>query len=76
MVEIVIGKFRGMKVRAKGNAETVAKEIMAGLKVIYQNLTEQNAAAADEFRRLMIAGVLDPKSPVWQKEEADHGEEK
>ena len=73
MIEIVIGKFRGMKVRARGNAETVAKEIMAGTKVIYQNLNKQNAAAADEFKRLMIAGMIDPKSPVWEE---DHGEEK
>ena len=68
MVKIVINQFRSVRVRVKGNPTQIATEIMAGVKVVHQNLAKQNEAAADEFRRLMIAGMIDPKSPVWQKE--------
>lgn len=58
------GKYA--KVKAGGTAHDVSVEILAVIKTAYAEIHKQNPKTADEFRRTLAAGILDPKSPVFK----------
>lgn len=58
------GKYA--KVKTKGTAHDVSVEILAIIKTAYMEIHKQNPNIASEFRRTLIAGMLDPKSPVFK----------
>ena len=58
------GKYA--KVKTKGTAHDVSVEILAIIKTAYMEIYKQNPRIADEFKRTLMAGMLDPKSPVFK----------
>ena len=56
----------GVMVRAKG--PNVATETLALIKTIYMAILQKNPVAADEYRRIIQAAMVDPKSPVFNIE--------
>lgn len=63
------GKKKRIWIKAKGTARELVVESAAIVGNIYQNLNEKNPTAALEFKNTIIGVLLDPASPVWQKEE-------
>ena len=55
------------KVKANGKLNDLIAEAMAIIEIVYEGLYEKSPQAADEFKRLMQAGMLDPRSPVFKK---------
>lgn len=52
--------------KAKGDGHDISLEVMALIKQIYGEVKKVSPEAGDAFKRTIIAGVLDPKSPVWE----------
>ena len=53
--------------RAKGTE--VATETLALIKTCYLAILQKNPIAADEYRRIIQAAMIDPKSPVFNIED-------
>lgn len=59
-------KKRRVWVKAKGDSQDVAVEALSCIKLTYQQIVKEDPEAAKGFKQTIIAGVLDPKSPVWE----------
>lgn len=53
-------------VMAKGDGYTISTETLAMIKQTFAEIRKTSPEAGEVFRRAIIAGVLDPKSPVWE----------
>lgn len=58
-----------VKVKCKGTPSELAAEALAMVSAIYLGLAEKSDAAADDFKRIVQADMIDPKSPVWKRME-------
>ena len=63
------GKKKLIWIEAKGTGQELVVESAALVGNIYRNIHKENPAAALEFKNTIIGILLDPASPVWQKEE-------
>lgn len=57
-----------IKVKANGTAQTINTELLALIKEIYLGIKSQDEPAADVFRAVLIASMLDPASPIWEED--------
>ena len=55
-----------IKLKAKGTPDELAKDAVALIMVSYNNLKNQNPKAANEYKRLIQAAVIDPQSPTFK----------
>ena len=55
-----------VRVKAKGKLQEITTETQMAVKMVFLSLHEQNPAIADEFRRNMIAAMIDPNSPIFK----------
>lgn len=59
-------KKNSCKVSAKGELTYIATETIGLIATIYESLKERNPEAADEYKRVIQASVIDPKSPLFK----------
>lgn len=52
--------------KAKGDGYEISLEVLALIELIHGEIKKVSPEAGDAFKRTIIAGVLDPKSPVWE----------
>ena len=70
MIKCKINRKRGFgKVEAKGEGYDICIETLAFIKEIYSGLNRRNPEAGEAFKKTIIAGVLDPNSPVFKDTE-------
>ena len=67
MLKAIVTNKKSIRVVTKGNLGDITVETLAVIKEIYKGVKGQNEAAAKEFRRNVVAGLLDPNSPVWRE---------
>ena len=60
-------KNRG-QVKSGGTGEDITMEVLALIGKVYRGIRRSNKDVADCFKSIVIAGVLDPNSPVWKEE--------
>ena len=53
-------------VKAKGTVTTLTREVMLIIAEIYHGLKKDNENAAEEFRNLLFAFLVDPNSPLYK----------
>ena len=74
MIKCHINRKKGVVwAKAKGNGPEITGETLAIIKMVFQGIAKDNPEAGEIFKKSIIGGVLDPKSPVW---EMDSKEEK
>ena len=67
MIKCHIDRKKGVVfTRAKGEGYDISLETMALIGEVYRGIVKKNPEAGAAFRTTIIAGVLDPKSPVWK----------
>lgn len=67
MIQCHINKKKKIvRVKAKGEGYDISLEVLALIKQIHGEIRKVSPEAGDAFKRSIIAGVLDPKSPVWE----------
>lgn len=72
MIKCKINKKSGfVKVETKGEGYDISLETLAFISTVYRGINLQNPAAGEAFRKSIIAGVLDPNSPVFKEEDCD-----
>lgn len=59
-------------VSAKGTCYDLRTETLFLIQQVYRNIKDQNPEAAEQYRTSIIGCLLDPKSPVWNEQEANH----
>ena len=70
MVKCHIDKTKDrVRVKATGKGEQISLEALAFIREIHRGMASQNPEAAAAFKLTIIAGVLDPETPVWETEE-------
>ena len=69
MIKCKISCEGTIKVKSKGTARGLAVETQVLINTIFRELHNRNPEVADSFRRIIIAGMIDPKSPVFRIEE-------
>ena len=52
---------------AKGDGEDISLETMALIGEVYLGIAKKNPKAGEAYKLSIIAGVLDPNSPVWKE---------
>lgn len=57
-----------IKVKIEGTAHTINIELMALIKGVYRGIKSGNEHAAEVFREVLIAALLDPASPIWEED--------
>lgn len=60
-------------VSAKGNVYDIRTETLALIQEVHRNIKKENPEAADQYRTSIIGCLLDPRSPVWNEKEENHG---
>lgn len=69
MIKCKISKKRGLvKVEAKGQGNDICIETLALIREMYQGLNRKNPEAGEAFKKIILAGVLDPNSPVFKED--------
>ena len=71
MLKCNIKKGGMVRVKATGTAEELTVETGMVVQQIFQNIHQQNPAAAEGYKLHLLGLLLDPKSPVWK--EIEHG---
>ena len=67
MIKCKIDRKRNYcKVASKGELRYIVTETIGLIAVIYEELKKSNPEAADEYKRLIQALVIDPKSPLFK----------
>lgn len=67
MIQCHINKKKKIvRVKAKGDGYDISLEVQALIEQIHGEIKKTSPEAGDAFKRTIIAGVLDPKSPVWE----------
>lgn len=67
MIKCKISKKRGLvKVETKGQGYDISLETLAFIGEVYRGINLQNPEAGEAFKKTIIAGVLDPNSPVFK----------
>ncbi len=70
MIECKINKKSGtVRVKIKGEGYDISLETLAFIKEVYRGINKQNPAAGEAFKKTILAGVLDPNSPVFKDTE-------
>ena len=70
MIKCKIDRGKGpVKVKAKGDVNTITVEMLALFKEVHKNIEQQNPDAAREFKNTVIGAMLDPRSPLWKEEQ-------
>lgn len=70
MIKCKIDRGKGpVKVKAKGDVNTITVEMLALVHEVYQVIARKSPEAAKEFRNRVIGVMLDPRSPLWKEEE-------
>lgn len=60
-------------VKANGHLDTVTRETMLVIREIYQEAKKENEDAAEEFRNLLFAFLVDPNSPLYKNpDDSEH----
>lgn len=66
MIKCHMDKQKGkVKVKVTGTGQDITTELMALITEVYNGIKETSPEAADIFKRCIIAGAIDPNSPVW-----------
>ena len=67
MIQCHINKKKSIVwTKAKGDGYDISLEVLALIEQIHGEIAKVSPEAGDAFKRTIIAGVLDPKSPVWE----------
>lgn len=61
-------KKKRVQVKSSGTGEDITKEVLALIGEVYRGIRRSNKDVADLFKSIVIAGTLDPASPVWKEE--------
>lgn len=69
MIKCEIEKDKPIHVEVKGTTLDVTMEATAIIYRVYNLINQQSPAAAEVFKRTFMKVMLDPRSPVWNKEE-------
>lgn len=64
MIQAKINKGKA-ELMLSGSILTITAEIMYLIGSTYDNLQRNDRFSADAFRRMIIAGVADEKTPIW-----------
>lgn len=69
MIKCKINKKSGtVKVEAKGAGYDISIETLEFIGEVYRGINRQNPEAGESFKKTIIAGVLDPNSPVFKED--------
>ena len=72
MIECKINKKSGtVRVKTKGEGYDISLETLAFIGELFRGINRKNPAAGEAFKKTIIAGVLDPNSPVFKEETHD-----
>lgn len=67
MIKCKINNKRGLvKVEVNGQGYDICIETLALIQEMYHGLNRKNPEAGEAFKKTIIAGVLDPNSPVFK----------
>ena len=72
MIKCNVQVGKRIQVKAKGDLATVTKEFLCITAEIYNGLKKSNKSAADEFRNILFAALIDPNSPVLNPEKYEN----
>lgn len=56
-----------VKVKCNGTPSELATETMAIVSAVFAGLDNQSPEAAEDYKRIIQAFMIDPKSPVFKK---------
>lgn len=59
-------KKNSCKVTAGGELNYIVTESIGLIATIHEGIKEKNPEAADEYKRLIQAAVIDPQSPLFK----------
>lgn len=59
-------KKKYVKIKAQGTPGELAKDTMVLIMLNYEQLKIKNPEAADEYKKLLQAAIIDPKSPLFK----------
>lgn len=68
MINCRITREKSIRVKADGTAHDLAVETAAIIKQVYTSIREQDEAAAEQYRVVLLSIVAMPDSPVWEPE--------
>lgn len=66
MIKCTIRSGKKSLVKADGDFNTLTHETMLIAREIYQEMKKENEDAAEEFRQLLFAFLIDPNSPMFK----------
>jgi hypothetical protein len=66
MIECKIRRDKNCRIKTNGTLAEVTSEILFLIQTIHGNIKNENEKAADEFRRNLIASMIDPNSPIFK----------
>lgn len=70
MIKCNINRKRNkIQVKAGGTGYDISLETMAFIGQVFRGINKENPEAGTAFKKSIIAGLLDPNSPVWKEEE-------
>lgn len=64
--KILRGENKNCHIEVKGTAPDIATELLFLIQTIHGNIKKDNEKIADEFRRNLIAAMIDPNSPIFK----------
>ncbi len=76
MIKCNIKFGKKLQIEAKGTSDTLAKELMLITREIYHSLKMKNESAAEDFRKLLFAFLIDPNSPLFKNPDDSEQPEK
>lgn len=76
MIKCKFNRGKKALVKADGSLDTVTKEIMLVIREIYRRTQKENEDAAEEFRNLLFAFLVDPNSPLYKNPDDSEQPEK
>lgn len=69
-------KKRVVRATVKGNINDITVETLGIIQMVFSGIAKDNSEAGKIFKKSIIGGVLDPKSPVWEWELDSEGGDK
>ena len=66
MIKCNVSREKNCKIKANGTPAEIASEALFIIHSLYDGLRNENVNAADEFRRTLIAAMIDPNGPIFK----------
>lgn len=66
MIKCKIHRGKTCHIQANGAAQDITSELLFLIQTIHGNIKKENEKVADEFRRNLIAAMIDPNSPIFK----------